>query len=69
MHWVLVARALAAGVLGMNTGIQAPVPSLGTASMNCLGVVGKMAVAEETVESAIPVLFAVCEGSTGLLLV
>lgn len=71
MRWVPVARALAVGVLGMDTGTQIPVPSLGTASMNCLEVVGKVAVAEETVaeetvESAAPVLFAVYEGSIGL---
>lgn len=69
MHWVPVARALAAVVMGMDTGTQVPVPSLGTASMSCLEVAGKVTVAEETVEYAAPAPFVVCEGSIGLLLV
>lgn len=66
VRWVPVARVFAAGVVGMDTGIQVPALFSGIANMNCLEVVGKVAVVEGTAESAALYLFAVGEASIGL---
>lgn len=58
LRWVLVAKLVVADV-GVDTGIPVPVLSSGIASMNCLGVVEKVAVAAE--ESVGLVLYAVFE--------
>lgn len=67
VHWILVAKVLVVSVVDTDIDIQALVLFSGTANMNYLEVVEKVAVAAEgTAEAAVGDLYAADGESVGL---